>query len=85
MLLGVQYGRSSTDQSPKAIWDTADMYLTAFQERFGAVNCRELTHLDVKIPEGLKELKEYYVRVHDYECTQRLRFAVDKALELLQK
>ena len=82
MLLGAKYGRTSTDQSPKAVWDMADTYLAAFRDRFKGVNCRELMHLDIKTPEGLKE---YYARVHDYECTQRLRFAVDKALELLQK
>jgi len=60
----------------------ADKYVADFRERFGAVNCRELTQLDIKTPEGFKE---YYARVHDYECTRRLRFAVDKALELLQK
>jgi C_GCAxxG_C_C family probable redox protein len=82
MLIGAKYGRTSPDQSPKPVWDMADGYLAAFRERFGAVNCRELTQLDVKTPEGLKE---YFARVHDYECTKRVRFAVEKALELLQK
>jgi C_GCAxxG_C_C family probable redox protein len=82
ILIGAKYGRNSPDQSPKPVWDMADAYLTAFRERFVAVNCRELTQLDVKTPEGLKE---YFARVHDYECTQRLRFAVEKVLELLKK
>jgi hypothetical protein len=50
-------------------------------EKFGAVNCRQLTGLNLKTPEGLKE---YYARVHDYECTERLKFAVAKAAEILQ-
>lgn len=82
ILIGAKYGRTSPDQSPKPVWDMADIYLAAFRERFGAVNCRELTRLDVKTPGGLKE---YFEKVHDYECTQRLRFAVRTALELLQK
>jgi len=82
ILIGAKYGRTSPDQDPKPVWDMADRYLAAFRERFRAVNCRELTRLDVKTPEGLKE---YFARVHDYECTQRLRFAVEKALEILQK
>ena len=82
MLIGAKYGRNSPDQSPTPIWDMADTYLAAFRQKFGAVNCRELTRLDVKTPEGLKE---YFAKVHDYECTQRLRFAVEKALELLKK
>jgi C_GCAxxG_C_C family probable redox protein len=80
ILIGAKYGRTNPEQSPKPVWDMADKYLAAFRERFGAVNCRELTRLDVKTPEGLKE---YFASVHDYECAQRLRFAVEKALELL--
>jgi C_GCAxxG_C_C family probable redox protein len=82
MLIGAKYGRTGPDQSPQPVWDMADAYLAAFRERFGAVNCRDLTRLDVKTPEGQKE---YFAHVHDYECTKRLRFAVEKALELLQK
>ena len=80
ILIGAKYGRTIPEQSPKPTWDMADTYLAAFRERFKAVTCRELTRLDVKTPEGLKE---YFEKVHDYECTQRLRFAVEKALELL--
>ena len=57
-----------------------DKYVAVFKKEFGAVNCRELTGLNVKTPEGLKE---YYARVHDYECTKRLKFAVEKAMEIL--
>jgi hypothetical protein len=57
-----------------------DKYVTQFRNRFGSVNCRELAGLDLKTPEGLKE---YSARVHDYTCAERLRFAVEKALEIL--
>ena len=60
----------------------ADKYVTAFREKFKAVNCRQLTRLDLKTEEGLKQ---YFTRVHDYECVERLRFAVEKALDILQK
>jgi len=46
------------------------------------VNCRELTVLDVKTEEGLKE---YFAKVHDYSCVDRLRFAVRNGLEILTK
>lgn len=39
-----------------------DEFLTAFKDRFGYVNCRQLTGLNLKTPEGLKE---YFERVHD--------------------
>jgi hypothetical protein len=51
ILMGAKYGRTSIDQSPKLVWDMADAYLTAFRERLGEVDCRELTRLDVKTAE----------------------------------
>lgn len=82
MAIGIKYGRRSPEDSPLPVWDMTDKYLSAFRERFGAVNCAQLTRLNLKTPEGLKE---YYARVHDYECTERLKFAVEKALEVLCK
>lgn len=75
------YGRTSPEKSPQPVWDIADKYLAAFRERFGAVNCRELTRLDLKTAEGLKE---YFARVHDYACAERLKFAIEKGIELLR-
>jgi len=63
ILIGAKYGRTSPGQSPKPVWDMADTYLAAFRKRFGAVNCRELTRLDVKTPEGLKEYFEKVPRL----------------------
>jgi len=80
--IGIKYGRKRPEESPKQAWDMIDGYVASFLEKFGAVNCRQLTGLNLKTPEGLKE---YYSRVHDYECTERLKFAVGKAAEILQK
>jgi C_GCAxxG_C_C family probable redox protein len=63
MLIGAKYGRTNPEQSPQPIWDMADKYLTAFREKFKTVNCRQLTRLNLKTEEGLKE---YFARVHDY-------------------
>jgi C_GCAxxG_C_C family probable redox protein len=82
ILIGAKYGRTDAEQSPQPIWDMANKYLVAFREKFRAVNCRGLTRLNLKTEEGLKE---YFSRVHDYECTERLRFAVEKALEILER
>ena len=57
-------------------------YVTVFKDRFGAVNCRQLTGLGLKTKEGLKE---YFTRVHDYACAERLKFAVEKVVEILSK
>lgn len=82
MATGIKYGRSSPEENPEPAWKMIDEYVDAFKKKFGYVNCRQLTGLDLKKPEGLKE---YFARVHDYECTERLKFAVEKAVEILSK
>lgn len=82
MAIGAKYGRSSPEETPRPAWKMMDEYVAAFEDKFGYLNCRQLTGLNLKTPEGLKE---YYARVHDYECTERLKFAVEKAVEILEK
>jgi hypothetical protein len=81
MAIGIKYGRKSNDENPQATWSRVDEFITAFKERFGATSCRELTGLDIKTAEGFKE---YYRSVHDYACTERIKFAIEKAAELLK-
>jgi hypothetical protein len=45
-----------------------------------AFTCLELTGLDVKMADGMKE---YLQHIHDYTCTERVKYAVGKAIELL--
>jgi len=81
MAIGIKYGRKSSEENPQATWSRVNKFIEAFKERWGAVTCRELTRLDVKTPEGMKE---YLKSVHDYACTERVKFAVKKAIELLE-
>jgi len=79
LIMGIKFGRDKKEESPEQVWNLMSDYLRAFQERFGHMNCRELTGLDLKTPEGLKE---YFTTVHDYHCVERVKFAVRKAAEL---
>ncbi|MCR4432752.1 MAG: C-GCAxxG-C-C family protein [Caldiserica bacterium] len=79
--MGIKSGRDKKEESPEQVWNLMSDYLRAFQERFGHMNCRELTGLDLKTPEGLKE---YFAIVHDYQCVERVKFATRKAAELLR-
>ena len=81
MAIGIKYGRKSNEENPQAAWSRVDKFIEAFKDRWGAVTCRELTRLDVKTPEGMKE---YLKNVHDYTCTERVKFAVVKTIELLE-
>ena len=82
MAIGLKYGRISPEENPQPIWEMADKYVSEFKKRFGAVNCAQLTGLNLKTQEGLKE---YFARVHDYACAERLKFAVEKGLEILTR
>jgi len=82
MAIGIKYGRTSPEENPQPVWNMVDKYVAEFKNRFGYVNCRQLTGLDLKTKEGLKE---YYAKVHDYACAERIRFAVQKAVEILQE
>jgi C_GCAxxG_C_C family probable redox protein len=81
MLIGLKYGRSDPEESPEPVWRMMDEYVQAFRERFAHLNCRQLTGLNLKTPEGLQQ---YFARVHDFECTERIRFAVAKGVDALQ-
>jgi hypothetical protein len=52
-----------------------------FKQRFRYTTCWDLTGVDVKTPEGLKK---YFENIHDYSCAERVRFAVEKTLEILE-
>ena len=82
MAIGIKYGRNSPEDNPQPVWKMVDEYVAEFKERFGHVNCRELTGLDIKTEEGLKE---YFAKVHDYTCADRIRFAVRRGIEILTK
>jgi len=81
MAIGIKYGRTSPEENPQPVWNMVDKYVAEFKDRWGAVTCRELTGLNVKTVEGMRE---YLRSVHDYACAERIKFAVKKALEILQ-
>lgn len=82
LAIGIKFGRDNNEENPQLVWDIMDKYVAIFKDKFGAVNCRQLTGLDIKTKEGLKK---YFERVHDYECTERLKFAIEKVIEILLK
>jgi C_GCAxxG_C_C family probable redox protein len=79
---GMKFGRSSPEENPQPVWDLVDRYVADFKDKFRYLNCRELTGLDVKTKEGQKE---YFAKIHDYACADRIRFAVRKGAEILSK
>jgi len=82
LAIGMKYGRTNPEQDPQQIWNTVDAYVTEFTDKFGYTDCRQLTGVDIKTKEGFKK---YYEQIHDHACASRIKFAVEKGAEILQK
>ncbi len=82
LFFGIMHGRNTIDESPTQTWVMVDEYLKAFQEKFHYTTCRQLTGVDVKTPEGLKK---YFESIHDYSCADRVKFAIEKTIDILEK
>ncbi len=82
MAIGIRHGRNSPEENPQPVWNIVDKYVSEFKDRFSYINCRELTGLNIKTKEGLTE---YFAKVHDYTCADRIRFAVRKGVDILTK
>ena len=81
MAIGLKYGRDTSSENPKTTWGRVDKFVEAFKDRWGALTCRELTSVDVKTAEGMKK---YLASIHDYACTERVKYAVSKAIEVME-
>jgi len=56
-----------------------------FKERFKFDNyptCREFTGVDMRTAEGMQK---YFKEIHDFACTDRVKFAVEKAIEIIEE
>jgi len=80
MILGIEQGRNNPEEDPLKTWRMVDKFLDEFKQRFHHTTCRELTGVDVKTAEGMKK---YVESIHDYSCAERVRFTVEKTLEIL--
>jgi C_GCAxxG_C_C family probable redox protein len=80
LAIGMKRGRNRPDENPSQAWTMIDQYIAMFKQKFGYVNCSQLTGVNLKMPDGLKE---YHTRIHDIGCADRVRFAVRQAVELL--
>jgi len=80
LTIGIMHGRNDAEQDPTRTWAMVDEFLDAFKDKFRYTNCRQLTGVNVKTPEGLKK---YFESIHDYACAERVKFAIDKTIEIL--
>jgi len=82
LFIGIKQGRDTPEENPMKTWSLVDEYLTTFKKKYRYTNCRQLTGVDVKTPEGMKK---YFESIHDYACAERIKFAVEKTIEILER
>ncbi|RLG87574.1 MAG: hypothetical protein DRO15_04815 [Thermoprotei archaeon] len=80
--IGLKHGRKNNYENPRTTWLKVNEFIEAFKKKWGALTCRKLTGLNLKTKEGMRK---YLESVHDYACTERVKFAVKKAIEILQE
>ena len=78
----MRYGRFGPEEDLQSVWGLVDGWVAELRDRLGYVNCKDLTSLNLKTREGLRE---YSAKVRDYTCADRIRFAIEKGAEMLQE
>ena len=58
MAISLFYGRSHPEESSQVCYSIVNKFLTAFEEKFGSTNCRQLIGCDLNTEEGQKIFKE---------------------------
>ena len=82
MVLGLQRGNSAP-QGKDETYRISEEFVQAFQERYGAILCRELIGFDVSTPEGLQAAREG--KVFDSVCPGLVNGAAKMLAEILKE
>ena len=82
MVLGLQRGNSAP-QGKDETYRISEEFVQAFQERHGAILCRELIGFDVSTPEGLQAAREG--KVFDSVCPGLVNGATEMLAEILKE
>ncbi len=85
MAIGLVHGRKDPKDSEgkEKIYGIIDEYLKIFTEKYGTLNCRNLTGCDMLTPEGLKKIRDE--KVHVNICAPIVEFAEREALKLINE
>lgn len=57
--LGLLLGRNSPDDSVESCYASVRQFLEAFENRFGSINCKELTGCDLGTEDGQKSFADH--------------------------
>ena len=82
MALGLKWGRDSMDEERAPAYERADRLVGKFMEKYGTLNCRDITGLDVKNSPPEEEEK---MRVHGNVCKPLVRQVCKWVIEEFEK
>jgi len=82
LLLGYRFGRSNPNEPRAPAYQAVDTLLQKFQAKYGSLNCRELTGLDLKRIDNTGEDKQ---RVHETVCRPIVVQVCEWVRELYEK
>jgi C_GCAxxG_C_C family probable redox protein len=82
MALGLQRGNSAP-QDKEETYRKVQEFVQAFQDRHGAILCRELVGYDISTPEGLQAAREG--KVFDNICPALVNGAAEMLAEILKE
>lgn len=83
MVLGLKHGWTTTDDTDgrKRTYEAVNEFLRRFQQRTGAIDCRDLLGFDLSTDEGMKLAMER--RIHTDVCPGFIRAAAEILEEML--
>ncbi|MEE9202905.1 MAG: C-GCAxxG-C-C family protein [Dehalococcoidia bacterium] len=79
LALSLKYGRTSTDEDRRWTYAVCQPIYDGFVKEMGTAACRELTGLDLRTPEGGRQLRES--GIHQRVCVRAVEVAERLALE----
>jgi C_GCAxxG_C_C family probable redox protein len=85
MVIGLAIGRTDgkDDEGKKEAYSEAQELFKRFQERWGALTCRELTQCDLSTKEGFNKYRD--LKIHETKCSEIIKGTVRALTTILQK
>lgn len=83
MAVGLMYGRNTPEDDRRRPYAISQRIYSAFEQEMGSTQCRQLTGLDLRTPEGYRQL--FTSGVHERVCAKAVALAERLALEQLRR
>jgi C_GCAxxG_C_C family probable redox protein len=80
--IGLAIGRSRPEESREPCYSVVDRFYNEFVRTFGTCRCRELTGVDLRMPEGSDAHRP---RIHHERCTPLVEWAARRAHQLIKE